>query len=111
MTTPSGFRRRTSASYSTGSEGPQTAVVVASTVPSRPISESTAAPAGLATKLQFLKGVGPKRAHLLEKKGLETVEDALYFVPLRHEDRTKLTPLASLQPGQVVTATGVIRML
>src|SRR5688572_10505413 len=111
MTTPWGVRRGTTAVYSTGVEGPQTAAVVASTVPPRPTSGSTAPPPGLATPLQFLKGIGPKRAQLLAKKGLETVEDALYFVPLRHEDRTKLTPLASLQPGQVATSTGVIRAL
>jgi ATP-dependent DNA helicase RecG len=65
-------------------------------------------PPGLATPLQYLKGVGPQRAALLAKKGLTTVEDALFFVPLRHEDRTRLTPLASLQPGQVQTCSGII---
>src|SRR5688572_29363960 len=111
MTTPWEIRRGTTASYSTASGGSQTDAVIASTVPPRSTSGSTAPPAGLATPLQFLKGIGPKRAQLLAKKGLETVEDALYFVPLRHEDRTRLTPLASLQPGQVVTCTGVIRAL
>ena len=64
--------------------------------------------ASLVTPLQFLKGVGPERARLLGRKGLTTVEDALFFIPLRHEDRTRLTPLRSLQPGQVFTTTGVI---
>jgi ATP-dependent DNA helicase RecG len=65
-------------------------------------------PPGLATPLQYLKGVGPQRAALLAKKGLTTVEDALFFIPLRHEDRTHLTPLASLQPGQIQTCSGTI---
>ena len=65
-------------------------------------------PTGLATPLQFVKGIGPRRAEQLARKGLETVEDALYFVPLRHEDRTTFTPLESLQPGQLATCTGVI---
>ena len=59
----------------------------------------TNAPAALATRLQFLKGVGPQRAKQLERKGLRTVEDALFFLPLRHEDRTRLTPFAALTPG------------
>ena len=64
--------------------------------------------AGLSTQLQYLKGVGPQRAKLLEKKGLTTVEDALFFLPTRHEDRTRLTPLRSIQVGQVVTCAGTI---
>src|SRR5262249_39834386 len=63
---------------------------------------------GLDTSLQYLKGVGPRRAALLEKKGLRTVEDALFFVPLRHEDRTRFTPLSALQPGDVRTVTGIV---
>jgi ATP-dependent DNA helicase RecG len=68
----------------------------------------TASPRGLRAPLQFVKGVGPRRAELLARKGLETIEDALYFVPLRHEDRTRLTPFRSLQPGQVATCSGVV---
>jgi ATP-dependent DNA helicase RecG len=65
-------------------------------------------PPGLGTSLQFLKGIGPRRAEQLARKGLHTVEDALFFVPLRHEDRTQLTPLRAIQPGQTVTVTGTI---
>jgi len=72
------------------------------------VRQTPAPPPGLATPLQFLRGVGPQRAALLEKKGLSTVEDALFFVPLRHEDRTRLTPLRALQPGQTATCAGTI---
>jgi ATP-dependent DNA helicase RecG len=65
-------------------------------------------PPGLATPLQYLKGVGPERAKLLARKDLTTVEDALFFLPIRHEDRTRLTPLRSIQVGQVVTCTGTV---
>ena len=71
-------------------------------------TRQTRAPAGLATPLQFLKGVGPERAKLLARKGLETVEDALFFIPLRHEDRTRFTPFRALQAGSAVTCSGVI---
>jgi len=63
---------------------------------------------GLRTSLQYVKGIGPQRAAALARKGLQTVEDALFFVPLRHEDRTRLTPLRELQPGQTQTCSGVI---
>jgi ATP-dependent DNA helicase RecG len=65
-------------------------------------------PPSLATQLQYLKGVGPERAKLLARKGLATVEDALFFLPIRHEDRTRLTSLRSLQVGQVATCAGTI---
>jgi ATP-dependent DNA helicase RecG len=68
----------------------------------------TPAPPGLATPLQFIKGVGPRRAEQLGRKELRTVEDALFFLPLRHEDRTRLTPFHSLQPGQAYTCEGTI---
>lgn len=54
---------------------------------------------GLDTPLQFLKGVGPQRAKLLAKLGLETVADALLHLPRRHEDRSQLTPLGRLGVG------------
>jgi ATP-dependent DNA helicase RecG len=65
-------------------------------------------PPGLHTSLQYVKGVGPRRAAALARKQLQTVEDALFFVPLRHEDRTRLTALRDLQPGQTQTCSGVI---
>jgi ATP-dependent DNA helicase RecG len=68
----------------------------------------SAPPPGLRTSLQYVKGIGPQRAAALARKGLQTVEDALFFVPLRHEDRTRLTPLRELQPGQTQTCAGVI---
>src|SRR5439155_27270686 len=58
--------------------------------------------------LQYVKGVGPGRAAALARKERHTVEDALFFVPLRHEDRTRLTPLRELRPGEAQTCAGVI---
>jgi ATP-dependent DNA helicase RecG len=56
-------------------------------------------PTGIDTPLQFVKGVGPQRAKLLEKLGLTTVADALLHLPRRHEDRSQLTPLGRLAVG------------
>ena len=57
----------------------------------------------LATPLQFLKGVGPRRAADLERTGLATIEDLLYRFPLRYEDRSRLQTIASLKPGQTAS--------
>src|SRR4051812_14963171 len=64
------------------------------------------ATAVLTTPLQFLKGVGPKRAADLERAGLVTVEDLLYRFPLRYEDRSRLQPIASLRPGGAAPVAG-----
>ena len=65
-------------------------------------------PQGLAAPLQYLKGIGPQRAKLLAKLGLEKVEDALFFLPARHEDRSQLTLFRGLRVGDLVTTTGTV---
>jgi ATP-dependent DNA helicase RecG len=60
----------------------------------------------LATPLQFLKGVGPKRAADFEHAGLRTIEDLLYRFPLRYEDRSRLQPIGGLKPGQTASVAG-----
>jgi len=60
----------------------------------------------LATPLQYLKGVGPRRAADLAHAGLATVEDLLYRFPLRYEDRGHLQTIASLRPGQAASIAG-----
>ncbi|MEK7773553.1 MAG: ATP-dependent DNA helicase RecG, partial [Deltaproteobacteria bacterium] len=51
------------------------------------------------TPLKYVKGIGPKLALRLEKKGLKTVEDVLYFLPIRYEDRRSLKKISELSPG------------
>ena len=63
---------------------------------------------GLTLPLQFLKGVGPRRAADLEHAGLLTVEDLLYRFPIRYEDRSRLQPIASLKPGETASIAGRI---
>ncbi len=50
--------------------------------------------------LRDLKGVGPRLEQSLEKLGIHRVEDLLFHLPLRYEDRTRLVPIGSLEPGQ-----------
>jgi len=71
----------------------------------RPCPDSRGGPE---TPLQYLKGVGPQRAKLLARLGLQTVEDALFHLPARHEDRSQLIPFRSVTPGDARTAMGTI---
>src|SRR6185295_19643073 len=59
-------------------------------------------------QVQYVKGVGPQRAKLLEKIDIRTVEDALYFLPRRYEDRGNLKPISSLVPREVQTVSGEV---
>ncbi len=58
------------------------------------------------TPLQYCKGIGPKRAELLKKLGLQTVEDALFSLPWRYEDRGNLKKIGRLSPGSFETVLG-----
>jgi ATP-dependent DNA helicase RecG len=60
----------------------------------------------LSTPLQYLKGVGPRRAADLARVGLHTAEDLLLRFPLRYEDRAALAPIRTVRPGQVATIVG-----
>lgn len=54
----------------------------------------------LQTPLRFLKGVGPKRAAQLEGLGLRTVEDLLYHLPFRYEDRRHIKKIRQAAIGK-----------
>ncbi len=62
----------------------------------------------LDTPLQFLKGVGPRRAADLQRVGLQTVEDLLYRFPVRYEDRGNFQSIASLRPGIAASVVGEV---
>jgi len=62
----------------------------------------------LQTPLQFLKGVGPRKAADLKKAGLHTVEDLLFRFPMRYEDRSRMQPIVGLRPGQMAAVTGEV---
>ena len=62
----------------------------------------------LQTPLQFLKGVGPRKAADLQKAGLHTVDDLLFRFPRRYEDRSRLQPIASLRPGGPAAIMGEV---
>lgn len=57
----------------------------------------------LSKPIQYVKGVGPKRALLLKKIGIETVKDALEYYPREYEDREKIIPIDMLKIGEKQT--------
>src|SRR5262244_2924037 len=54
----------------------------------------------LDSDVQYVKGVGPRRASLLTSRDIRTVEDLLLHIPRAYQDRASLVPLSSLQMGQ-----------
>ncbi len=53
----------------------------------------------LTTDIQFLPGVGPKRALLLRNElGISTLDDLVHFYPFRYIDRSRITPIAEVTP-------------
>ncbi len=64
----------------------------------------------LQTPIQYVKGVGPKLARLLAKKGLRTVEDGLYFLPRCYEDRRYIKKISELRAGRKETGFGEIQL-
>lgn len=60
------------------------------------------------TPLTVLKGVGPAVAEKLAKVGLENLQDLLFHLPSRYQDRTKITPIGALRPGQDAVVLGSV---
>jgi len=63
----------------------------------------------LDTPIQFLKGVGPRRAEAFGRMGIATARDLLYHVPRRYDDASEVQPVASADVGMDVTAVGRVR--
>ena len=55
-----------------------------------------------------LKGVGPKLADKLARLGIRDKQQMLFHLPLRYEDRTRVTPIAALQPGRGAVFEGEV---
>ena len=55
-----------------------------------------------------LKGVGEAMAEKLAKVGLENLQDVLFHLPLRYQDRTRVVPIGQLRPGQDAVIEGLV---
>ena len=63
----------------------------------------------LSTPVQYVKGIGPRLAEVLATKGISTVEDLLYYLPFRYEDRLNPRTIAELRPGEMATVIAEVR--
>ena len=60
----------------------------------------------LGVSAQFVKGVGPSRLKLLQRLGIQTVEDLLYYLPRRYEDRRRIKSISEVNIGTFETIKG-----
>lgn len=63
----------------------------------------------LSTPVKYIKRVGERVAANLSTRGVETVEDLLYHLPFRYEDRLHPQPIEELEPGQMASVIGEVR--
>ncbi|MEX0979876.1 MAG: ATP-dependent DNA helicase RecG [Gemmatimonadota bacterium] len=61
--------------------------------------------------VQFLKGVGPRRAEDLARMKIATARDILFHVPRRYDDASTIRPIAKLQVGEDASTMGVVRSM
>ena len=63
----------------------------------------------LSTSVQYVKGIGPRIAAMLATKGVATVEDLLYYLPFRYEDRLNPRTIAELRAGEMASVIAEVR--
>ncbi len=63
----------------------------------------------LSTPIKFVKRVGERIAAGLSERGVETVEDLLYHLPFRYEDRLNPRPITDLVAGEMASIIGEVR--
>jgi len=63
----------------------------------------------LDTSVQYVKGIGPRLAEVLATKGITRVEDLLYYLPFRYEDRLNPRSISELRPGEMATVIAEVR--
>ncbi len=63
----------------------------------------------LETEVKFVKGIGARIADALVERRIATVEDLLYHLPFRYEDRLNPRPIGDLKPGELASVIGEVR--
>lgn len=57
-------------------------------------------PFDLSTPVQYLKGVGPRRAEWLQQRGIQYISELLTYSPFRYENRIHFSGVKELRPGE-----------
>ena len=63
----------------------------------------------LETPIQYIKGVGPRRAHVLESLNIYTIKDLLYYFPRKYLDRTSIQLIGSIETDMEVNIVGRVK--
>ena len=58
--------------------------------------------------IQYVKGIGPKKASKLNKLGIFTINDLIYYFPRQYEDRNKLKKICQLEDKEKATIRAII---
>ena len=64
----------------------------------------------MASELRELRGVGPRLESALEQLGIHSVQDLLFHLPIRYQDRTRIVPIGSLRPGDQAVIQGEVEL-
>src|SRR6202162_3149980 len=61
------------------------------------------------TSVQYVKGIGPRLAEVLNAKSIHTVDDLLHYLPFRYEDRLNPRGISELRAGEMATVIAEVR--
>ncbi len=75
------------------------------------MNRSRIQPDALQAPVTHLRGVGAALAEKLERLHVRRVQDLLFLLPLRYEDRTRITPIGALRIGQHAMVEGEIQLV
>ncbi|MGN0710601.1 MAG: ATP-dependent DNA helicase RecG [Anaerovoracaceae bacterium] len=64
----------------------------------------------LRDSIKEIKGVGPKKAQALQRVGIETIEDFLYYYPREYQDRREIKKIAALEHGSLSLVQGTVKL-
>ncbi|MCW8840807.1 MAG: OB-fold nucleic acid binding domain-containing protein, partial [Gammaproteobacteria bacterium] len=71
---------------------------------------ASAIPAAHNVALSTLKGVGPRMVERLETLAIRSVQDLLFHLPLRYQDRTRIVPIGTLRAGDEAQVEGEVQL-
>lgn len=74
----------------------------------KPITVSTTSTASSTNDIASLKGIGPKSQNLLKSANIETIDQLLFLLPIRYQDRTRITASRDLRDGDWAVIEGEV---
>lgn len=80
-------------------------------MPKLPLSSTRVSPAALSAQpVTVLRGVGPRVAQRLAQLGIHRLQDLLFHLPARYQDRTRVFPMGSLRAGEQAVVEGRVEL-